>query len=115
MPEMHETLRPPVEPVDAAAPGPYPQIALSVLDDALNQVIGQAIVISRLILVNDKRISVITVQSLARSKPHKTPAVLHGTDDIAMRQSLRRSQMYKGEIITLRSGAGKHEQKQEKA
>src|ERR1700743_971788 len=82
--EMLPPLRPAVKSVDASAPGPYPKIALRVLDNALNQVIGQAIVIPSFISVTGKCIPIITVKPLACPKPHKTPAILNGADHITM-------------------------------
>src|SRR6185437_1972351 len=105
MPEMLPPLRPAVKTVDTTTPGPYPEIALGVFDNALHQVIGQTIVIPCLVLVNGKGIPIIPVQPLARPEPHKTTAVLDRANDITMRQTLRRTQMYKGEIVGLGAGS----------
>src|SRR5579863_7425974 len=98
MPEMGELIRLSVKPVQTAAPGSDPQIPTAIFDHVVDEVIRKASVIADLILVNGKRIPIVFVQTLPRAKPHKAPAVLQGTKDVALRQPLRRTQMLKGKM-----------------
>src|SRR5580658_3005936 len=98
MPEMGELIGLTVKPVQTAAPGGDPQISPAIFDHVVDEVIRKAPVIADLILVNGKGIPIVFVQTLPRPKPHKTPAVLQGTEDIALRQPLRRTQMLKGKM-----------------
>src|SRR5580658_736690 len=98
MSEMRELIGAPVKPVQPAAPRADPQIATAIFNHVVDQVIRKAPVIADLILVNGKRIPIVFVQTLPRPKPHKAPAVLQGTKNIALQQPLRGTQMLKGKM-----------------
>jgi hypothetical protein len=91
-----------VKPVQPAAPGADPQITPDIFDHVHDQVIRKAPVIPDLIFVNGKIIPIVFVQALPCPEPHETAAVLKGTDDVALRQPLRRTQMLEGKMRSLR-------------
>jgi hypothetical protein len=99
MPKMGKLLGLPVISVHTSTPGTYPEIPVLILDKGIHQVVSQALIVSDRVLVNGEGIPVIPVQPLPCPKPHKTPAALYRTNDIAMRQSLGCPQMLKRKII----------------
>src|ERR1700678_2423670 len=106
MPKMDELLGIPVIPVHTPTPGTYPEMPVLILDKGIHQVVRQALIVPDLVLVNGEGIPVIPVQPLPCPKPHKTPAALYRTNDIAMRQPLGCPQMLKRKIIRLGTGPG---------
>ena len=77
----------PVEFVQAAAPGPYPEIAVPVLNDRRHEIAAKALRIFRNVFIDFEVIAVIPIKPVPGAEPHKALFITQDTRDIVRRQT----------------------------
>src|SRR5689334_24200067 len=65
-----------IEPVYAAAVGSYPKVTFIVLGNAFDKIMAEAVGVGRIVFIYSKPVSVIRINSILCSEPHKAPTVL---------------------------------------
>jgi len=97
-----------VQTVDPPTPGTDPDIALGILGERSDVIIGQAGGVLRVIAVNRELVAIPAVEAILGSKPEESGPILEDTGDIALGQAAIRTEM--GEFD--RDGLGKRAQRQ---
>jgi hypothetical protein len=81
---MKKLIQVPVVPVQAPASCRYPDIAFGIFHYIIDEIITDARFIFCFILVDDKLITIIPVQTISCAKPHKAPAILECAEDMIL-------------------------------
>src|ERR1700742_3872075 len=77
----------PVEPVQPATPGSHPKISMMVLDNRRHKIAADAGRIFGYVFVDRESVSVIPVQTVSGTEPHKTGPVPQDAGDIICRET----------------------------
>jgi hypothetical protein len=94
----------PVVAIDSPTPCAGPDIAVPVLDERGDEIVGEGTFIAFDVFVNGEIIAVVFIETVAGTQPHEPPAVLQDAGDVGLGKTGFRTDMLQLQPFDLAEG-----------